>query len=54
LAEVIRIVPAIANEGFAARVLEKVKGHYHFVPVPRRERDVDRAPFGVDDCVELG
>jgi hypothetical protein len=54
LTEVIRIVPAIANEGFAARVLEKIKRHYHFVPVPRRERDVDRTPLGIDDCVELG
>jgi hypothetical protein len=24
------------------------------VPLPRRERDVDRATFGVDDGVELG
>jgi hypothetical protein len=34
---------AHGNEGFAVRVLEKLIGHCHFVPPPRRERDVDRA-----------
>jgi hypothetical protein len=35
-------------------VIEQLVGNDHFVPLPRRERDVDRATFGVDDGVELG
>jgi hypothetical protein len=54
LAQLIRSVPAIANGGIAARLLENVMSRDPFVPVHRRERDVDRPPFSIDDCVELG
>jgi hypothetical protein len=38
---------------FATSVLKQLVGNDHFVPLPRRERDVDGATFGVDDDVEL-
>jgi hypothetical protein len=34
-------------------VLKQLVSHDHLVPLPRRERDVDRPAFGVDDGVEL-
>jgi hypothetical protein len=35
-------------------VAKQLLGDDHFVALPRRERDVDRAAVGVDNGVELG
>jgi hypothetical protein len=35
-------------------MLEKLMGGHHFVPLARRDRDVDRTTFGVDDGVDFG
>ena len=53
LAEVVRVVAGVADEGLAASVLKQLAGGDHFVPLPLRERDVERAGFGVDEGVEL-
>ena len=53
MAKSIRVVASIADERAAASVGEQFVGNDHFVPLPRRERDVERAAFDVDDGVEL-
>jgi len=50
----VRVVSGVADERFASGVFEQFIGRGHLVPQPRRERDVDRPPFRVDDGVELG
>jgi hypothetical protein len=54
LTETVRVVTGICDERLAVGVGKELIGHHHFVPLPRRERDVDRPTFGVDDGVELG
>ncbi len=54
LQEAIRVVAGIANERFAASVSKQLVGGDYFVPLPRRERDVEGPALGVDDGVELG
>ena len=52
--ELVGVVARVADEGLTASVVEQLLGGDHFVALARRERDVDRAAFGVDDGVELG
>lgn len=54
LDELVRVVARVANQGLSASVLKQLASRDHFVPLPLRERDVDRARFGVDDGMELG
>jgi hypothetical protein len=54
LAKAVRVVAGVADERLALRMGKQLVGGDHFVPLPRRERDVERAPFDVDDGVELG
>ena len=42
-AESIGVVTGIGDERLSARVGEELVGHDHLMPLPRRERDVDRA-----------
>jgi hypothetical protein len=35
-------------------VVEQLVGLDHLVPLPRRDRDVDRSTFGIDHGVKLG
>ena len=53
LAEAVRVVTGVRDECLAPGVGKELVGNDHFVPLPRRERDVDRAAFGIDDGVEL-
>jgi hypothetical protein len=54
LDELVGVVACVADEGLASGVAKQLLGGDHFVAVPRRERDVDRAALGVDDGMELG
>jgi len=52
--ELVRVVTGVADESFPTSVEEQLLGGDHLMALPRRERDVDRAAFGVDDGVEFG
>ena len=54
LKKAIRVVSGVTDERFASGVFEQLIGCHHFVPLPRRERDVDGPPLRVDDGVEFG
>ena len=49
--EVIRVVAGIANQSLAMRVRKQLLGGYQLVPLARRQRDIERTRFGVDDGV---
>ena len=51
--ELVGVVASVANERLASGVTKQLLGDAHLVALPRRERDVDGAAFGVDDGVEL-
>jgi hypothetical protein len=53
LNECVRIVTAIADQCLASRMLEKLRGDDHLMPLTFRDRDVDRSPFRIDDGVDL-
>ena len=47
------IVARVSKQRLAASVLKQLVGSGHFVSVARRERDVERPTFAVDDDVEF-
>jgi hypothetical protein len=49
--EVVRVVAGIANQSLAMCVGKQLLGGYHLVPLARRQRDVERTRFRVDDGV---
>ena len=49
--EVVRVVAGITNQSLAMCVGKQLLGGYHLVPLPRRQRDVERTCFRVDDGV---
>src|SRR5262245_15882400 len=49
-----RVVAGVADQRPTARKVEKLKGRHHLVPLPWRQRDVERPPLRVDDRVDLG
>ena len=52
--EVIGVVAGVTDERVALRVIEQLEGRNHFVALSRRQRDVERPRFRVDDRVDLG
>ena len=49
--EVVRVVAGIANQSLAMCVGKQLLGGNHLVPLARRQRDVERTCFRVDDGV---
>jgi hypothetical protein len=54
LTKLVRIVAGVTDERFAASVFKQLGRCDHFVPLARRDRDVERPTLGVDDGVEFG
>ena len=44
----------VKGSDLASRMFEQVFGHAHFVLLARRDRDVERPAFEVDDSVDFG
>ena len=49
--EVVRVVAGIANQSLAMCMGKQLFGGYHLVPLARRQRDVERTRFRIDDGV---
>jgi hypothetical protein len=54
LAELVRVVTGIADESAAVSVVEELSSGHHLVALARRQRDVERPAFRVDDRVDFG
>lgn len=53
-AELVRVVAGVADERSAGGEIEQLGRGDHLVSLARRQRDVERPPFRVDDRVDLG
>jgi len=51
--EGIRVVSGVADERLPSRMRQQVSRCDHLMPLTRRQRDVDRPRFRVDDDVKL-
>ena len=49
--EVVRVVAGIPNQSLAMCVGKQLLGGHHLVPLARRQRDVERTRFRIDDGV---
>ena len=52
--ESIAVVATVCEQCVSLSMIEQLIGLGHFVAVTLRERDVERAAFGVDDGVDFG
>ena len=53
-AKFVRVVAGVADQRIAPRVVEQLGRCDQFVSLARRQRDVERPPFRVDDRVDFG
>jgi len=54
LHEFVRVVPGVTDQRLPVRMIEQVRRGDQLVPLPRRQGNVERPPFRVDDDVQLG